>query len=84
MTREAPVGSSTLGADGERNRRKNQRNRGQMLHKDILLPIAKSSRAIVPTVDGLAPNAISILAEIAACAMTISESRILKSSRLDD
>jgi hypothetical protein len=47
MTREAAsVSRAVLGADWQRNQNENQRNRGEVLHKDILRPNAKCALVI--------------------------------------
>jgi hypothetical protein len=64
MTREASVSRAMLGADRKRNQRKNQRNRGEVLHKDILRPNAKCARVILTTIDGQPRSALSNLAVV--------------------
>jgi hypothetical protein len=66
MTRGASAGPAVLGAKGQCNHGDTQRNRSITLHKEILRPIAKCSRAVVQAVDGQVRNACRIPAVVAA------------------
>jgi hypothetical protein len=64
MTREASVGPTVLCASRHRNQCENQRNRGEVLHKVILLPFSESKREIPTAVKSQARNALSTLAVV--------------------
>jgi hypothetical protein len=56
-----------LGAGRERSHCNNQRYRGEVLHKNILRPIAKCARVILKVVDGQPRSASSTLAVVTTC-----------------